>query len=936
MGKGVYHVQDPVENLKIRINLREVSGSHSLSSSSHKKREPFDQIIEFSWQEKVYGPRDISDFLLHKKSSFGRQTQLESRRNLSNLERNGVNVQEDLLSEVMIYSYCNDEPFYPALRNIVGNGGKSEQNQSYLSYALEPSTGGNEDARQERASERIIRENDEAKYMQICLATGVKKGANAAAIVNDMTEVVLCSVKLMKNGLMIVSPGFSHVITEDSQVLHYATEGDNNPSASTSSLFMDNATISAGLKKGFRLSTHRIRTAAGEEFEYAIENVNGVLSPIEIEELMAAEQRKDFAFSEQSRGSSRKKLEANDPDELNKWNHSSIPDSFNQMTSIYAEIESAVGFNDDDPIYVRYQLLLPEDKSKCLLRSNTESSCGSRGFEDDVKSPQKTEQAHNPLHTSSKESREEINCFSDHKKKDMLVDAVGYTQVSAVDKRASGAGLSLGAFVMISSALAVYYGPSYPFWLVPALAFLLCLVFGPLPTNSQVNVIRGCAHSQAYDNMNYTTCTGHPGKTRKDSEVVGRAIAESKTTFGHPIHFDIYLQSTDEEAALSSSKSSAPSSSHATMLFEVFSVNAYKRHVLEGCGYTHIPLGARGSRKETVEISTWKPIGDHKSRLVDTYLGGGCHLTNARFIEVPNKAASAISKFGTRTESSGVIKFHYKRIIYVPQELRALPRHTLSNGQLGRVPSTPSVGGRTASGVPKRTVEDILNAYKNTDLLSRSINRATLRSGQSTPNNRSVSLWGDDDTGKYQEGVLSVDKVAEIVARARANTEQLQKEGEGVSHSSTFTKPRSPPQPRRGEAEEGRREYSVLSSDEEDSRASDQGSDSDISGSGLTDRFEAADIMRGRNKKKRSKRAEVAEVKSKTFGGRTGNSGISMGKPLNPLSLTGARSELQKVFGSDSDGDEESAGLLDGRSGSKKPPERAMGRPALSPMHKRK
>ena len=38
--------------------------------------------------------------------------QLDSRRTLGNLERSGVKV-EDMLSEVMIYSYCNDEPFYP-------------------------------------------------------------------------------------------------------------------------------------------------------------------------------------------------------------------------------------------------------------------------------------------------------------------------------------------------------------------------------------------------------------------------------------------------------------------------------------------------------------------------------------------------------------------------------------------------------------------------------------------------------------------------------------------------------------------------------------------------------------------------------------------------------------------------------------------------------
>ena len=103
--------------------------------------------------------------------------QLDSRRNLGNLERLGVKVQ-DLLSDVMIYSYCNDEPFYPPKRIIVsdGNGGaSSRQFDTYLSHAQEPSTGA-EDSRQEKVSERVKREEEAAKCMHICLATGVKKG----------------------------------------------------------------------------------------------------------------------------------------------------------------------------------------------------------------------------------------------------------------------------------------------------------------------------------------------------------------------------------------------------------------------------------------------------------------------------------------------------------------------------------------------------------------------------------------------------------------------------------------------------------------------------------------------------------------------------------------------------------------------------------------
>jgi hypothetical protein len=60
MVKGVYHIQDPVENLQVRITLREVSGAHSLSANQPHPREQralFDQLLQVRWQEKIYGPR---------------------------------------------------------------------------------------------------------------------------------------------------------------------------------------------------------------------------------------------------------------------------------------------------------------------------------------------------------------------------------------------------------------------------------------------------------------------------------------------------------------------------------------------------------------------------------------------------------------------------------------------------------------------------------------------------------------------------------------------------------------------------------------------------------------------------------------------------------------------------------------------------------------
>ena len=44
----------------------------------------------------------------------------------------------------------------------------------------------------------------------------------------------------------------------------------------------------------------------------------------------------------------------------------------------------------------------------------------------------------------------------------------------------------MGSVLMASSCLAVYFGPGYAFWLVPALVFWYYLLPGTLPTNTQV------------------------------------------------------------------------------------------------------------------------------------------------------------------------------------------------------------------------------------------------------------------------------------------------------------------------------------------------------------------------------------------------------------------------------------------------------------------
>ena len=99
-----YRIQDPSENLKFKIRIRQVFG-HMITISSKKG---YDESVSISWQEKIYGPKDIFDYMLNKKSSRGTQSQLDNRRKLAAIERNGRSVEE-LLSPCMLYTYTNED-----------------------------------------------------------------------------------------------------------------------------------------------------------------------------------------------------------------------------------------------------------------------------------------------------------------------------------------------------------------------------------------------------------------------------------------------------------------------------------------------------------------------------------------------------------------------------------------------------------------------------------------------------------------------------------------------------------------------------------------------------------------------------------------------------------------------------------------------------------
>ena len=103
-GPSYYRIQDPSENLKFKINIRQVFGHLIQINTGHS----YDEHITISWQEKIYGPKDIFDYMLNKKSTRGTQSQLDNRKKLAAIERNGKSV-EDMLDKVMLYTYTSED-----------------------------------------------------------------------------------------------------------------------------------------------------------------------------------------------------------------------------------------------------------------------------------------------------------------------------------------------------------------------------------------------------------------------------------------------------------------------------------------------------------------------------------------------------------------------------------------------------------------------------------------------------------------------------------------------------------------------------------------------------------------------------------------------------------------------------------------------------------
>jgi hypothetical protein len=88
------------------------------------------------------------------------------------------------------------------------------------------------------------------------------------------------------------------------------------------------------------------------------------------------------------------------------------------------------------------------------------------------------------------------------------------------------------------------------------------------------------------------------------------------------------------------------------LYFEVFSVDYWDRHVLQGYGYSFI--GARDV--DILTVKTWRPKGDYKDQLRSFFIGGSREFEDLSYISIPDSHVNPkLTKYNMFSESSGSI-----------------------------------------------------------------------------------------------------------------------------------------------------------------------------------------------------------------------------------------------------------------------------------------
>jgi Ciliary basal body-associated, B9 protein len=341
------------------------------------------------------------------------------------------------------------------------------------------------------------------KSMHICLATDVTttasaKGHSSHTALKDMIEHVLCSIKLYQSGLLEVTPGLSGPVSETEGVFLESKGLASNRVAM--SAFLDDNSVERAMASGFKLSTSSIRSKNGVEYEYCIQNVNDLLVPYQLEEILKRQNLLDM------RSHTLNKCSA----EHTNWTQDPAAPGRQKIYTIYAEIVSGENFTGKK-IFLNYQVQVPQGwdlrtgslndgvsekhvggMSAHRIGLSSNSNCsnglngrGGDGYGIDIGSNRAGDGA---IGLSGADVLA-LDAYSDGIDAQGMLRGTTHTATSHDSKPHSrrnhvtyaleqGARIFLGSSFFIITVISIILGLSYPFWLVPALVILFTLGTG--------------------------------------------------------------------------------------------------------------------------------------------------------------------------------------------------------------------------------------------------------------------------------------------------------------------------------------------------------------------------------------------------------------------------------------------------------------------------
>jgi hypothetical protein len=745
---ALYRVDDPLENFKLRLRIRELS---RLQVPHEDPSERVDATFVVHWQQKIYSPWEIEDYVKHKNSSDGAPNVIANRKRLHRLDTPKQPVAA-MLQPAMLFTYVDGDGYSaPDKKNILATY-SADNRESYMAAATRHHVPDDDlSGRQSRVRERLSRERT-CKSMHICLATDVN--VKAPDQQDKATEHLLCTLNLYSDGLLEVSPDFSAMLEEPLKgSVTSATE-----QIPTNGMFASDKTAAVALRKGLRLGTFSLRSASGSDFEYTLENMNGIISPTEIDEFEKRTQSNDLARSLKLRG-------LRGPDSA--WKQDPPKELFNRTVAINAELVSATGFSGRE-LFISYEVVCPDNWDLRTGNLNDGVASEDEGSE-----------------KSFSEQDEEEDVLFGRTQVATVHDSYGSPHYSNGAPGGSGdismimpnENIIWGTLFFVITCIAVILGPGYGFWIVPAIVIAIVLGTGT-PGGGNVEVVRLSEKDRM--NMNW----GGKYDSHKEGFAPsfglsaegggGGAVTEPVASFGHPMGMSFDVRDEGFETSL------APSGAYPVILIEVFSTQYFGGNTLEGYGY--VPLSDACVGFKDFSVSTWRPIGSRASRLTEFFVGGNPVLHHPVFAEVPNKMSSSLSRFGVLSEGSGSVRFRINTLTTDPRKKQAL-QDKMKRAQ-------PEGVHRNLG---RRSVDDIVNHFKQVEALNKSMNKS---GGIFTP--KALSALGKSadlsasgakprESAEPLSSTARAERVSQILNRARNRVATLTASRDDSSPAATPT-----------------------------------------------------------------------------------------------------------------------------------------------------